>query len=442
MSTELATQEKAEKMPIYMNDAGMPLCKTIDDVYRMAVMVHKSGLAPKGFGSPESIMVAWNLGGELGLSRMQSLYNICVINGRPTLLAKVLPGIAISKGVLAGFKEHVEGTGDDRKAVVEVKRKGFPDAATKQFSIADAKRASLTGKDNWRGYPDDMLIARARARAFGALFSDVLAGLPVFEDVMEVLSNEKVDNRAAPTTEPIKDALLEMHTSDAEVPAEKPKRSRKTIVNQPMGDGGAYIVTEEKNDLPVEVVQQNIDAAPVTEVLEVESEPESVVTGFVAQEVENTKIENSPGITVKTEAPVYKCKACRDSQKNSKGGPCPLCAPKSFKPAQVVGESAGTGTPDAEGKKVQAAVVEESKKLKNQATESKPVPVEGHEVLIVKTTALGKGLHKFTDEDGQNFYSNAPAVKSVVDLNPGVKIHIGVQDVDGRPTIVSARQIV
>lgn len=124
---------------------------------------------------------------------------------------------------------------------------------------------------------------------------------------------------------------------------------------------------------------------------------------------------------------VYKCKACRDSKKNSKGGPCPLCTPRNY----------------CENPKIAAAPKEDPKPLKNQSKEPSAPPIQSLEVTFEKApVALGKGNFKFVTDENEMFYSNAPAVKTVVDANMGDKIHIGVQEIDSRMVIVSARQIV
>ena len=45
-----------------------------------------------------------------------------------------------------------------------------------EFTVEDAKRAGLTGKDNWRKYPSDMLWARMISRAKRRVAPDVCMG--------------------------------------------------------------------------------------------------------------------------------------------------------------------------------------------------------------------------------------------------------------------------
>jgi hypothetical protein len=50
------------------------------------------------------------------------------------------------------------------------------------FSMADAKQAELLTKRNWRNYPADMLLNRARARALSTTFPDALLGMGIDTD--------------------------------------------------------------------------------------------------------------------------------------------------------------------------------------------------------------------------------------------------------------------
>lgn len=180
------TQTAVAKTPVEMKD-GMVQLNNIEGAYRYAQYVVKSGLAPKGFDSPEKVMIAWQHGAELGMKPMQSLQHIGVINGRPGLWGKGSSAIVMNSGQVQMFEEFFEGTIEDGTltAVCRVKRKGMDSTRTERFSMTDAKKAGLWGKNTWVTYPKDMLMYKARSRAF-VIFSDILAGLPILEDIAEI----------------------------------------------------------------------------------------------------------------------------------------------------------------------------------------------------------------------------------------------------------------
>ena len=177
MSTEISTHRAS---------TGLAL-QSFDDAFRFAKMVAASEFAPKDFKSkPESCMLAIQHGSEVGLSPMQSLQSIAVINGRPTIWGDAALALVQSSPVCEYVKEYVEGQGDNLTAVCEAKRRGYPAPTVSRFSMADAKRAGLAGKTGpWSQYPERMLALRARGFALRNAFADALRGLITAEEAQD-----------------------------------------------------------------------------------------------------------------------------------------------------------------------------------------------------------------------------------------------------------------
>lgn len=155
--------------------------RNIDEIFRLATAIAKSGLAPKDMNTPEKITVAIMTGLELGLPPIFALNKIAVINGRPTLWGDAIPGLLWSRGFK--IEEAMTGDGDSRCATCTVTR---PQGAqvTRTFGVKDAKKAGLWGKGGpWTQYPDRMLSMRARAFAARDGASDVLGGLYLREEI-------------------------------------------------------------------------------------------------------------------------------------------------------------------------------------------------------------------------------------------------------------------
>lgn len=158
----------------------------IEDAFRIAKMVTTAGMAPKGLETAEKVMVAIMHGMEVGMTPMAALQSIAVVNGRPTIWGDGALGLVQGSGLMEWHKEWYEGTGDTRKAFCTVKRRGDPEVKTGEFSVADAKKASLWGKTGpWTQYADRMLKMRARGFALRDGFSDVLRGLGITEEVQD-----------------------------------------------------------------------------------------------------------------------------------------------------------------------------------------------------------------------------------------------------------------
>jgi hypothetical protein len=185
MSTELSTNSTPAR--------GLALA-SFDDAFRFSQMVSKSEFAPKDFrGKPESCMLAIQAGSEVGLSPMQSLQSIAVINGRPTIWGDAAMALVQSSPVCEYIKEYVEGDGDALVAVCEAKRKGYPSPTVVRFSVADAKKAGLWGKAGpWQQYPSRMLTLRARGFALRNAFADALRGLITAEEARDYPSDDSL----------------------------------------------------------------------------------------------------------------------------------------------------------------------------------------------------------------------------------------------------------
>jgi hypothetical protein len=146
-----------------------------------AEMVANSTLVPKDYiGKPGNIIVAVQMGVEIGLKPMQALQNISVINGRPSLWGDSLLALVKASGVCEYIHEEI--SKDGQTAICETKRKGEPKSVVRKFSMDDARRAGLMGKDNWQKYPQRMVQHRARAWCLRDTYPDVLGGLQVAEE--------------------------------------------------------------------------------------------------------------------------------------------------------------------------------------------------------------------------------------------------------------------
>jgi len=195
MSNALTTQQPPTKQIVPIGNRGIAP-SSMDDLYRFATAVSKSGLAPKGIETPEAIFVALEMGLEVGLPMMAALQNIAVINGRPAIWGDAQLAVVRSTGELALFEEWYEEKGkrltrnpmafsDETAAVCRVQRQGYEPAET-AFSVADAKRANLWGKAGpWSQYPARMLKHRARSFALRDQFGDALRGLRTVEEVQD-----------------------------------------------------------------------------------------------------------------------------------------------------------------------------------------------------------------------------------------------------------------
>ena len=161
--------------------------QSLDEAMRFADILAKSSIVPKDFANnPGNILVAIQWGMELGLQPMQAMQSIAVINGRPALWGDAVIALVRS----SPFCEYVYEEDDNEVATCRVKRRGEAEQV-RTFSMAEAKAASLTGKQGpWTQYPKRMRQMRARAFALRDVFPDVLRGMPVAEEVQDYATKD------------------------------------------------------------------------------------------------------------------------------------------------------------------------------------------------------------------------------------------------------------
>lgn len=160
--------------------------QNLDDAFRLAKALSAAGdMVPKHFqGKPEATMAAIIRGMEIGLAPMQALSNIAVINGRASVWGDALPALMQR----AGHTIDVEITGDGEKmeATAILTRGDTGKTITRTFSVADAKKANLWGKQGpWQQYPKRMLSMRARSLACRDGAADALMGLQIAEEMRD-----------------------------------------------------------------------------------------------------------------------------------------------------------------------------------------------------------------------------------------------------------------
>jgi hypothetical protein len=195
---------------------------TFDEAVRFAELVAKSAFCPKEYrGKPGDILVAVEMGAEVGFRPMQALQSISVINGRPAIYGDGALGLVRATGELEDFDEHFDSEGEDLTAICMTKRRNERSPVTRRFSVAMAKRARLWGKQGpWTEYPQRMLQMRARSWTLRDGWADVLRGLHIWEEVQDIVETEAPTIAAA--TAVVHERLREKYAVPEAVPDAPP----------------------------------------------------------------------------------------------------------------------------------------------------------------------------------------------------------------------------
>lgn len=168
---------------------------TLEGLYKIATTLAKVGLC--GVQSPEEALARLLCGRELGLTSMQAMRGVHIIEGRPSLAAALKEAICLAHPEVCEEFQLVHT--DNERATYRVKRRGRT-AKEYTFTMEDAAKALLLnrGKDpaqsNWSKYPSRMLQARAKSLAADVEFGDLLFGFATREE----LEDERITARQAP----------------------------------------------------------------------------------------------------------------------------------------------------------------------------------------------------------------------------------------------------
>jgi len=176
--------------------------QNLDQAMQLANMICRSQLAPKNYmNKPEDTLVAMMMGHELGLNPLQSIQNIAVINGRPSIYGDALMALVQNSPAFGGISESFDES--TMTATCTVWRKGG-EKHTQTYSQKDADVAGLWGKQGpWKQHPKRMLAMRARGFALRNQFADALAGLVTREEAEDMDRSERdvTPQHSAPKTE-------------------------------------------------------------------------------------------------------------------------------------------------------------------------------------------------------------------------------------------------
>lgn len=176
--------------------------QTFDDVERAAKAMSASGFFPDSKQAAQAIVKVL-AGRELGFGAFASMTGVSVIQGKPVIGANLLAAAVKQTGK---YNYHVLLL-NENECCIEFLENGKP-VGKSNFSIEDAKAANLTGKDNWKKYPRNMLFARAISNGQKWFAPDVFNGVTVYTpDEMGATVDDDgniIDAEPQPSSEPLK----------------------------------------------------------------------------------------------------------------------------------------------------------------------------------------------------------------------------------------------
>jgi hypothetical protein len=221
------------------------LPETIKEAQELAKFLSKSTLVSAEIRSTEiadhsaDVFMVIALGASLGMTPAQSLTNITVTRGRPTMYVSAKAGLCAKYGTFDTKLENINGiwvataTGTRKGRTMSVQYTS-EDAMLQGLMKFDANSNSWVGvKGAWTGSYPVMLQKRALGRLLDRLFADVVGGFADKESTEEIAENTEPETEKNVTKRTIKrekknktDAIIEekgentttANTENSEIP--------------------------------------------------------------------------------------------------------------------------------------------------------------------------------------------------------------------------------
>lgn len=267
----MSTNENTEVI-VKENKENFELGKTLD--FNSSMRVAKMFLESGYFQNEKSLaQVAVKIvaGAEFGLAPFAAMQSVNFITGRPVVAAATQGSQAKKKGYSWQVKEHNE------KICILHFYRGAEYLGESSFSMDDAKKAGLAGKDNWMKWPRNMLFARAMSNGIKWFAPDTF-GCAVYDP--EELQSAGMSDRgiARMTARPVVETTAIETTTEPVDPLAQIKSAMRVT---------AEVMNEsvEVEDKPKRQRRNNIklaepiEAAPVAPIVERETFAHYVIQG-------------------------------------------------------------------------------------------------------------------------------------------------------------------
>lgn len=151
----------------------MPQPSDWDILRHQAKTLVESDFLPKAINTWQKATAIMMYGKELGIGPMEACQSIDVIQGKPTQKPQSMKAMVHKKLPGAIFRV-VKST--DEECIYEAARPGDP-VAQFSFTMKDAEKMGLPGKDNWKKQPKVMLNWRCIGHVARTVFPDCLSGV-------------------------------------------------------------------------------------------------------------------------------------------------------------------------------------------------------------------------------------------------------------------------
>lgn len=227
--------------------------------YATAIGDSRDALPDSYRKNPGAILLAREWANSRGLDLLTAIQNVNFFKGKPIVDASMQRALAER----AGYRIIVSDTSPQAATVTVIDQNGVV-LGTDTYGIEEAKLAGLTGKDTWRKYPTEMLVAAATRRALRWHAPSVLLGV-YDRDELDDDGRISVDLAAPPQfePEPEPDEIIEPEIVEEAEPGPEPTppptaRTNVVPIERPRREAAEPVPAAEA---PAETVPED-DAKP------------------------------------------------------------------------------------------------------------------------------------------------------------------------------------
>jgi hypothetical protein len=225
------------------------IIRTMDDAERAARAMSASGFFSDTKQASQAI-VKILAGQELGFGPFASMTGVAIIQGKPTVGANLMAAAVKRTGK---YNYRVTKLSDVECEITFFE--GGQEAGKSSFTMADAEKAGLKTKDNWKKYPRNMLFARALSNGQRWHAPDVFNGATVYTPDELGATVDEEGNAVEGVTQPQPDNIGSMTIEEA----------RDTIIKTSKGDKRLGDMTLEELDKVIEksIMMEKVVAAQI-----------------------------------------------------------------------------------------------------------------------------------------------------------------------------------
>lgn len=227
---------------------------------KLAMALAKTDLVPSQYkNKPMDLFLAMAHGYALGLTVEQSIQDIVVINGKPTVYGDTLLGIVKTQPDFVDIVEEPIVEGDTITGFICTVRRRNQTDVVRTFTLDLARKAGLLNRPIWRQYPERMLQMRARGYAARDAFPDALKGIKCYEEVIDYIdvTPETKNDKPISRSQEIKEKLLNKKKDDD-------------------NENNKEVNIESQNQEDKESTEQNTGHEPVDSIAEPETSPDVI----------------------------------------------------------------------------------------------------------------------------------------------------------------------